>query len=155
MTMVVRDARPPAALIRVLNPIMRVVLRTPLGRLVKPFALLEFTGRRSGRRYHVPVGWHNADGVRVVLSPAPWRANFAPSARAVVRYRGRVHDMTGTLISDPTQVARYVAAVLAGGTPVRQIGLQMPPGHTISVADITSVDRKIIRFDPASKARST
>ena len=48
MTAVARDARPPLALVRVINPTMRVVLRTPLGRLVRPVALLDFTGRRSG-----------------------------------------------------------------------------------------------------------
>jgi hypothetical protein len=148
MTATVRDARPPAALIRVLNPIMRLVLRTPLGRLIKPFALLEFTGRHSGRPYRVPAGWHDANGVRVVLSPAPWRANFAPSAPAVIHHRGRTLHLTGTLVSDPIEVARYVEAVLAGGTAARQIGLQIPTGHAIAEADVLRVDRKIIRFDP-------
>jgi hypothetical protein len=149
MIATVRDARPPAALVRVLNPIMRVVLRTPLGRLVKPLALLEFRGQRSGRTYRVPVGWHNADGVHIVLTPAPWRANFTPSAPVVVHHRGRALDMTGTLVSDPAEVARYIGTVLLGGTPARQIGLQIPTGHTISEADVVHVDRQVIRFDPA------
>jgi hypothetical protein len=55
---VVRDGRPPAMLVRLLNPVARVVLRTPFGRIVKPVALLQFTGRRSGRRYVIPVGLH-------------------------------------------------------------------------------------------------
>ena len=155
MTATVRDARPPAALVRVLNPIMRVVLRTPLGRLVKPFALLEFSGRRSGRTYRVPAGWHDADGVRVVLSPAPWRANFAPSAPVVVHHRGRSQDMTGTLVSDPAEVARYIDALLVGGTPARQIGLHIPTGHTMSEADVLHVDRQIIRFDPTPDSSTT
>jgi len=68
MSAVVRDVRPPLAVIRLLNPIMRFVLRTPLGRVVRPFALLEFSGRRSGRRYRVPVGWHEFNGEPVVLT---------------------------------------------------------------------------------------
>ena len=38
--------------------------------------------------------------------------------------------------------------MLAGDTPARQIGLRVPPGHTVSATDVTHVDRKIIRFDP-------
>ena len=140
--------RPPSRrVIRVLNPILRVVLRTPLGRLVKPFALLEFKGRHSGRPYRVPAGWHDADGVRVVLTPAHWRANFSPSAPAVVHYRGHARHMTGTLVRDPAEVARYVGVVLAGGTGPRQIGLRVPSGHTITAADVVQVDRQIIRFE--------
>ena len=99
MTAVVRDAHPPAVLVRVLNPIMRTLLRTPLGRLVRPFALIEFAGRRSGRRYRVPVGWHHADGVTVVFTPAPWRVNFSAGAPATVHYRGRTRPMTGMVVS--------------------------------------------------------
>jgi hypothetical protein len=146
MTATVRDARPPALVIRLLNPVMRLVLRTPLGRLIKPFALLEFAGRHSGRPYRVPVGWHDADGVRVVLSPAPWSANFSPAAPVVVHHRGQVLHMTGTLVRDPAEVARYIGVVLAGGTPPRQIGLHIPTGHTITDTDVVLVDRKIIRF---------
>ncbi len=69
-TDVARDARPPLILVRVMNPIMRVVLRTVLGRLVRPFALLEFTGRRSGRRFLVPVGWHEIDSGHFAFTPA-------------------------------------------------------------------------------------
>ncbi|MDQ3772460.1 MAG: grhN [Actinomycetota bacterium] len=146
MTTVVLDARPPAALVRVLNPIMRFVLRTPLGRLVKPFALLEFTGRRTGRSYRVPAGWHDAGGVRVVISPASWRANFANGAPALVHHRGRAQPMIGTLVSDPTEVARDIRAVLAWGTPASQIALQIPEGHTLSENDVSSLDRAVIRF---------
>lgn len=151
MATMVRDARPPAALIRVLNPIMRFALRTQLGRLIGSFALLEFSGRRSGRLYSLPVGWHDADGVRIVLSPAPWRANFVFSAPVVVHHRGRVLHLSGTLVGDPAEVACYINSVLAGGTPARQIGLQVPPGHTISATDVTHVDRKLIRFHPIAR----
>src|SRR4051794_21368801 len=47
---VARDAKPPLALVRMMNPVLRLLLRTPLARALRPFALLEFTGRRSGRR---------------------------------------------------------------------------------------------------------
>jgi len=145
-TQTVRDARPPAAVIMLLNPIMRRVLRTPLGRLVKPFALLEFTGRRSGRRYRVPVGWHVIDGTPVVFTPAPWRVNFADATPVEVRHRGQVEAMTGTLVTDPELVASALNTLFAGGAPPRAVGLNMQSGHMVTATDVVAVDRAMIRF---------
>lgn len=149
MTATVRDARPPIAVVRVLNPMNRLLLRTPLGRLARPLALLEFTGRRSGRGYCVPVGWHDADGAPVVVTPAPWRPNFIGGAPATVHHRGRTQPMTGTLVTDPAEVADVLMSVLAGGASPRSMGLGIPVGHTVSAADVVAVDRAVIRFVPA------
>jgi len=146
MTAVVRDARPPRAVIRILNPIMRTVLRTPAGRLVKPFALLEFRGRRSGRRYRVPVGWHDLRGEHLVLTPAAWRVNFRDGAEATVRYRGRRTSMTCTLVASPSEVAQAIDAIIDSGKSPGQIGLRVPPGHTVTADEVVAVDRKVIRF---------
>lgn len=146
MMAVVRDVHPPTAVIKVLNPIMRTVLGTPLGRLVRPFALLEFTGRQSGRQYRVPAGWHVVDGGPVVFSPAPWRANFAGGAPVTVRHRGRAQQMTGTLVIDRAEVAAALTSLLASGTPPRAVGLDIPPGHTVDASDVLAVDRALIRF---------
>ena len=145
-TPTVRNSLPPPAVLAVLNPVMRAALRSPLGRLIKPLALLEFTGRRSGRRYRVPAGWHQADGAPVVLTPAPWRVNFAGGAAVTVYHRGRKQAMTATLVTDPEVVAAAVRAMLADGTSPLAIGLKIPAGHTVSPADVTSVDRAMIRF---------
>ena len=141
------DGRPPLALVRMLNPIMRAVLRSPLGSAVKPFALLEFTGRRSGRRYRVPVGWYDADGRAVVFSPAGWRVNFDGGRDATVRHRGRTHRMTGTLVREPATVAAALQSTVRGGVSAKQIGIAMPSDHTITAADVVHLDRAAIFFD--------
>jgi hypothetical protein len=148
----VQDAHPPAAVIRVVNPIMRTLLRTPVARLLADVALIEFTGRRSGRRYRVPVGWHGLDGTTTVFTPARWRANFAGGVAADVRHRGRSRQMTGTLVTDPTAVAHALQRVLDAGTPPRRIGLSIAPGHTLTEDDVTSTHRAMIRFQPAADA---
>ena len=155
MTTAVRDARPPTVVIRVLNPIMRTVLPTPLGRLVRPFALLEFSGRRSGRRYRVPAGWHHAESGPVVITPAPWRINFADGARVTVRYRGRTQQMTGTLVTDPVAVAQALQWMFDAGTSPRNLGINMPEGHRITASDVASLDRAMIRFQPVEDGKPT
>jgi hypothetical protein len=143
----VRDAKPPAALVAVMNPVLRTVLRTPLGRLVRPFALLEFEGRRSGRRYRVPVGWHDVDGAPAVFTPAPWRANFAGGGvPVVVRHRGRTLRLVASLDDDPASVAASMRAMAEHGTSLRRIGVVVEPGHTIEPADALAVDRAVLRF---------
>lgn len=147
-TRVARDARPPLMLVRVMNPILRVVLRTPLGRLVRPFALLEFTGRRSGRRFLVPVGWHEIDSGHVVFTPAPWRVNFRNGKPVTVRFRGHRQDLIGVLDDDTDRVAVALQSLVDGRGSLRPIGVDIPGGHRVTPADVTAVDRAVIRFEP-------
>ena len=146
---VARDARPPLALVRVMNPVMRVVLRTPIGRLVRPFALLEFHGRRSGRRFRVPVGWHEIDTGPVVCTPARWRANFSGGLAVTVRTRGHRRELVGRLDDDPERVAAALRYLAERSGSLRRVGIDIPPGHQVGAADVVAVDRALIRFASA------
>jgi hypothetical protein len=114
--------------------------------MAKPFALLEFSGRRTGKRYRMPVGWHEDDGVARVFSPAAWRANFAQPAPAVVRYGGRKKAVQGTLVYDPEAVASALNSVLSSGVAPRMLGLEMAPGHQLTVEDVVAMRRAMIVF---------
>lgn len=149
MIAVAVDKRPPEAFIRILNPLMRTILRTPLGRTVRPFALLEFHGRRSGRRYRIPVGWHNLDGTPVVLTPAAWRANFAHSLPVAVRHRGHKQHMTATLVTDPEEVASAIQWLIASGDAARNMGIDIPEDHAFTAQDVIAVNRALLRFTAA------
>lgn len=149
MTIAARDARPPLALVRVMNLIMRVVLRTPLGRLVRPFALLEFTGRRSARRLLVPVGWHEIDSGHIVITPAPWRANFRDGIPVTVWFRGQRQNLIGVLDDEPDRVAVSLQSLADRRGSLRPIGVDIPAGHGVTAADVAAVDRAVIRFEPA------
>ena len=146
MSAAVRDALPPKAVGRVLNPVVRALLCTPLARRMDGLALLTFTGRRSGRRYRVPVGWHEAEGVPVVLTPSAWRVNFSGGAAVTVRHRGRARQMIGRLVTDPNDVARALNYVLEHGTSPRRVALDTATGHTLTPADVTSVRRAMVQF---------
>ena len=147
MTGVVTDARPPTAIVAMLNPINRVLLRGPIGHAIKPLALIEFNGRRSGRQLRVPVLWHAVGDGGYVFSPAPWRANFAGGAIATVTHLGRTQSMRGTLITNPTLVADALNGLLAAGTKPNHTGLAIPRHHELTPNDVNSVRRALIRFD--------
>lgn len=143
---VARDTKPPALLVRVMNPILRFVLRTPLGRVIRPFALLEFSGRRSGRLYRVPVGWHSISTGPAVFTPAPWRANFVGGIHVVVRHGGRRQTLSGTLDVDPERVAIAMQQLADRDGSLRAIGVTIPPGHRVTAADVIAVNRAVITF---------
>jgi hypothetical protein len=145
----VRDARPPLAVVRPLNVVNRWLLRTPLARPLAGLVLLEFHGRRTGRAYRVPAGWHVVQGAPVVITPAPWRANFVGGRPVTVHHRGRVSQCVGTLDTDPGAVAAALNELLSRGTNPRLLGLVMPQGHTLVDAEAAALARALIRFSPA------
>jgi hypothetical protein len=142
----ISDARPPRALLAVVSPPMRLLLRTPLGRSIGGLALLSFDGRRSGRRYRVVAGWHHGPGGPVVVTPAGWRHNFAGGHAATIHHRGRRFDAIGRLDGDAADVAEVINHVLASGTSARALALRVPAGRRLHPDDVRGLGRAAIRF---------
>jgi len=94
-------SHPPDQLLRMINPILRYLLRTPLaGAAREQLMVLNFTGRKSGRQYSVPVSAHMIDGDLYALANAGWKANFRGGAPAQVLHEGKTTAMQGELIKD-------------------------------------------------------
>lgn len=98
-------SEPPEVVMRVMNPVLKFVLRTPAGGALKQFMVLRFTGRKSGRQYTVPVSAHLLDGQLYALANATWKLNFRGGGPAEVTHGGRTTAMRGELIEDPAAVA--------------------------------------------------
>ena len=97
---------PPPAVIRVVNPILGFLLRTPLaGPARKQLMVLSFTGRKTGRQFSIPVSAHVIDNDLYALTGAPWKQNFRDGAAAKVVYRGKTTAMRGELIRDRAVVS--------------------------------------------------
>ncbi len=141
----IADAQPPPAVLRVLNPVLKAAIRSPLGRRLGGFAILTFSGRRSGRRYDVVVTWHELDGRPVVVTPSSWRANFADGgAPVMLLHRGtRLHG-TGELVTDAPTVADAVARLQDAGEPLRAFGLAGPADQLVTAADVSRTGRALV-----------
>ncbi len=97
---------PPSALIRLVNPILGFLLRTPLaGPARKQLMVLSFTGRKTGRPYSIPLSAHLIDNELYALTGAPWKQNFRDGAPAQVVYDGKTTAMRGELIRDRAVVS--------------------------------------------------
>jgi hypothetical protein len=77
----VEDGRPPRLVLRIVNPIIRSILRTPLHcTLSSQLMLLSMRARRTGRWVTVPVGRHEIDGEFLVSVSGRWRHNLRGGA---------------------------------------------------------------------------
>ncbi len=125
----VRSAHPPPWVMRgLVNPLVRTVSRTPLGRRMNAIVVLNFDGRRSGRHYSVPAVTHDVVGEMVVFTDAGWAANFAGGRSVTIRHAGSTYPGTGLLIDDSPRAAKMIRDVLAHKKP-RALGLAIDSGH--------------------------
>ncbi|MDY6997125.1 MAG: hypothetical protein SW019_11045 [Actinomycetota bacterium] len=115
----IEATHPPEALLKMVNPVLRRALRSPLGRGLDAFMLVEFTGRKTGRRFSVPVSAHRLDGDLYAVLEAPWKYNFRGGADAVVYHRGRRRAMRGELVTEPATVVEIVDRLARAYGPER------------------------------------
>ena len=107
-------SHPPDVVMRVMNPVLRAILRTPLGRAASEFMILDFTGRKSGRHFSIPVSAHHLDGDLYAVLEAQWKYNFRDGADARVSHGGRTTTMHGVLITEQAAVADLVQRLASG-----------------------------------------
>jgi F420H(2)-dependent quinone reductase len=135
----VESGQPPPLVIRLLNPILRALLRSPLHRpLSKQFMLLTVTGRKTGRIYTIPVGRHELAGTLVVYAAGSWRRNLRGGAPVRVTVDGRERTGYAELEENPDQVAQAYKARLdsLGVANARQLGLKVNVGRSPTAEEI-------------------
>lgn len=127
---------------RIGNALLTPVLRSRLGRRMPELALLSFTGRRTGKRFTVPVGYYRLDGRGVVLTASRWKANLRGGSDVVVVNRGVAEPMRALLDEDPDEVADVYRTLLTqvGVAKAKLLGLRVAgdrlPTHQEMVAGI-------------------
>jgi hypothetical protein len=127
----VEGAEPPEALAKIVNPIIKVLLRSPLHRpFSKHLMVLAFRGRKTGKRYEIVVGRHEVDGALLVPTGTTgrrWRLNFRGGTSAEVTLGGSRRRGRGELIEEPDEVAR-IHRLLLGRVVLknaRRLGLRV------------------------------
>jgi hypothetical protein len=145
----VRLSPPPPALMRMVNPLVRRLLTSPVfGRRIALQALLEFTGRRSGRTLRIPVCVHTIEGVSMVFTERPWRLNFTDPVPVTVTQQGRVrHGRAVLLDATPQQVGTALRTALDNGASTFEVGLKVRGGHDPTAEDLSTIARSLIRID--------
>ena len=157
MTDAITMSHPPEAVLRAVNPLLRFALGTPLaGGARKQLMVIGFNGRKTGRRYAIPVSAHRIDNDLYALTAEPWKRNFRDGAAAQVLHDGKTTTMKGELIQDPSTVADlYHRAAESYGAKraQRMMGLGFRDQQIPTLEEFTqAVDQlrlAAIRFTPA------
>lgn len=105
---------------RMVNPVVRAILRSPAHRLLSGSTiLLSFTGRRTGRTYTTPVMYAPDGDDLVVLVGHPerktWWHNLRAAARVRVLIAGREIPAEGVVLDTLTHPADVINALHAYG----------------------------------------
>ena len=149
---------PPSAILRAVNPVLKSLLGTPLaGPLRKQLMVLNFTGRKSGKQFSLPVSAHVIDNDLYALAGANWKHNFKGGAPARVVYDGKTTEMRGELLpSGPAIADLYHRCAQSYGVKraQRMMGLQFRDNRIPTPAEFgEAIDRQklvAIKFTPVT-----
>lgn len=130
------------AVLRAWNPVMRVLLGSPLHwPLSRWFAVLSWSGRKTGRRYSTPVSYVREGTTAWVTTGDRWWHNLADGATVAIRIRGRVHEGRGIAVTDRAESQREHHRLFAGNAWFRRLaGI---PGGRGSGPDPESLDQAL------------
>ena len=122
----IERVHPPKFLMQVVNPLMRALAAR--GRAVQNFVLiLHYSGRRTGHRYDLPVGYRIVDGRVLLFTNSEWRHNFRGGREIEVTYDGHRRPAKATLIDKPEIVADVFQRRFAemGSRAQRDLGVRV------------------------------
>jgi deazaflavin-dependent oxidoreductase (nitroreductase family) len=128
-----------------INPIMRIILRSPFHGLVSDHLLLiTFRGRKSGKQYTTPVGYDREGDRLTIFSDSSWWKNLRGGAPVTVRLKGQTRPGYAEATDDPEAVARAIRADLEEhgvGYARRRHRLSLDTDEVPGVAEIVEAAR--------------
>lgn len=164
--MILRETQAPwylSALDR-LNPLLVALLQSRLHwPLSAGLMAVTVTGRRTGRRYTIPVGYHDVgDAIVVMVSDAAhrqWWRNFHGGAPATLWVRGRPVAARGIVVPPAStefgaraeqafRRARFIAGIFG-------IAFDPAVGLTAGQRDALATYAQIVAFRPTTQGPST
>jgi len=140
-TTTIRMRRSRDAAYKVINPLMGLLLRSPLhGPLGKRLLLLEYTGRKSGKRFRIPVGYVREGRELLLATQSGWKANFRGGAPVKVWLDGERRPAFAEPIDDDAGVADALGRMVRAQPGFAWIIRVSPgPDGAIAQADLARV----------------
>jgi F420H(2)-dependent quinone reductase len=122
---------------RLVNPLVRLLLRSPLHRLLgRSLVILSYQGRKTGRWHSLPCMYARDRQDLYIVPGQPdrkvWWRNLRQPTRVRLRLQGRDLTGTATASSDPEAVApglrRYLTRYPKTAKP---LGIRLEPNGTV------------------------
>ena len=134
---------PPRLLFKLLNPLMRALLSSPLHHLVSArLMLLTITGRKTGHRYTVPVGYAKVDRTLYSGTEGRWAINLRGGAPVTVMFKGDRLPASTAVIDDVDGMAAAYQAIYTASPGyaralARSTGISFGEGGEVPRDEIT------------------
>jgi hypothetical protein len=135
------------------NAMLRPLIRSRLGAKMQGLSLLSFRGRKTGKRYTVPIAVYESDETPIVLTASPWKVNLRGGADVTLRAGRSARAMHALLVEDPEEVADVYERILpqVGVEHAKRLGLVLAgdrmPTRTELIDGIAG-RRALIRLSP-------
>jgi len=139
---------------RIGNGFVKLVLRSPVHRLMSGFLmLLTCRGRRSGTEYTLPVGYHDdGDGVTVLVGRAgdkTWWRNLRGGAAVSLRIRGKTVAGRAEIVTGDEAARLMTAYLTAMPRASEAFGIPTERGRPDPAAVAEALDRvPVVRITP-------
>jgi hypothetical protein len=139
------DWTPPAFF----NALTSTILRTPvLHRLMSShFLLLTFTGHKSGKRYHVPVGYVREGKTVTILTKRfrMWWRNFQEAARVEAWIEGKTYPGTAKALTNELSMIPIMSRAMTKDTSTAKFyGVRLIAGRQPDPEDIRCLAPKLV-----------
>lgn len=124
---------------RAVNMMVRVMLHTPgLSRLAgRRLVTLYVVGRKSGRRYAVPVAYTRRDGCLLVASQFAWIRNLRSGEPVQIRLAGKRRPADVKVLADEAEVVEHLAAMARDNHQFAKFNrIRLDPGGDPVPADL-------------------
>jgi deazaflavin-dependent oxidoreductase (nitroreductase family) len=109
----------------ILNPVAKVILRSPMHRVMsRRLLLITFPGRRSGKHYTTPISYVQQGHTLLLGVGGPWWKNLRGGVPVQVRLRGKTYAGRAEAWTDEASMTRVYRIILAHNpTQARFMGI--------------------------------
>ena len=139
----------PLWMFKIMNPVMKGLLRSPLHRLLDgTLVLLTYTGRKTGRQYTIPIGYFAwEEGELMSFSSACWWTNLRSKLPVTLLLRGRRVRAVPTVIEERDAVINTLEEFIKrlGPRVARRLPIGLPRDREPTRDDLRDVPRGIAR----------
>jgi hypothetical protein len=131
------------------------------GKMADRLVVLQFTARKTGRAFEIPIGHRVIDGRMAILTNSRWRHNFAGGADIVVKRKGQAIPARAELLDDPDEVAliyNRLIGEIGWEKAGRQLGIKINDGRRPTREELEAMIRKsglsVVWLDPRDETQA-
>jgi hypothetical protein len=150
-----KKQRMPKYLFKILNPVMKFILNSPLhGGISKNVMVLSFTGNKSGKLISTPVAYLRDRDRVIVVTYSSWRVNFKQPAPVQMRIQGKTVSGTAVLVTNPEQAKQILQTLTRtnGKEMMQRMDLWIEDLDTLSPEAVQQVTRGVYFIEVNTQA---